>query len=138
MLIILAGRLTSEYVADNAVLTFHFRRGQPFPGTPAFDWRINFEQGEARLVSPSGISLQAAAYDEPVTIQLYHFRTGQLEDVAWDWSDLQKEVPIRARTVMSCLYAFADGIDEGSGWVGIEDAARRAEQIEGWLRDGGW
>lgn len=91
-----------------------------------------------RLVSPSGISLQAAAYDEPVTIQLYDFNTDKVENVSWEWSRLQEEVPVRARTVMGCLYAFADGFKEGEGWVGIEDAARRAEQIEGWLRYCGW
>ncbi|KAF2806146.1 putative oxidoreductase [Mytilinidion resinicola] len=128
----------SEYTADNATLLFQFRRGQPFPGTPSLEWRINFEDGEVRLVSPSGISLQAAAYDEPVTIQLHHFDTEKVENIEWDWNSLQKEVPIRARTVLSCLYAFADGVREGYGWVGIEDAARRAEQIEGWLKEGGW
>jgi hypothetical protein len=73
-----------------------------------------------------------------VTIQLHHFDTDRVEDIEWDWNSLQKEVPIRARTVLSCLYAFADGVQEGDGWVGIEDAASRAEQIEGWLKEGGW
>jgi len=73
-----------------------------------------------------------------VTIQLHRFDTDKVEEIAWDWTGLQKEVPIRARTVLSCLYAFADGVEEGKGWVGIEDAARRADQIEGWLKNGGW
>ena len=115
---------------------FHFRRGQPFPGTPSLDWRINFENGELRLVSPSGLSLEAA--DDPATIQLHHFDTDKVEDITWDWDELQKEVPVSARAVLTNLYAFADGVGEGEGWVGIEDAARRAEQIEGWLKDGGW
>ncbi|ORX98945.1 hypothetical protein BCR34DRAFT_547762 [Clohesyomyces aquaticus] len=137
-LLSLDGRLTHEHAAQNASLHFHFRRGQPFPGIPSLDWRINFERGEVRLVAPSGISLQAAPYDEPVTIQLFDFDKESLEDVPWEWNDLQKEVPIRARTVLSCLYAFADGATRGNGWVGLEDATKRAEQIENWLTDSGW
>jgi hypothetical protein len=82
--------------------------------------------------------LQAAAYDEPVTIHVHKFDTDAVEEAHWDWSDLQKEVPVIGRSVMSSLYAFADGLGEGEGWVGIEDAAKRAKQIEGWLRDAGF
>lgn len=119
-------------------MSFYFRRGQPFPGTPSFDWRINFDMGEIRLLSPSGLALEAGADDKPVTIQVHYFDTDKVEEILWDWNDLQREVPVSARNVMTNLYAFADGAEEGEGWVGLEDAARRAEQIEGWLKDGGW
>lgn len=38
-----------------------------------------------------------------------------------------------ARTVSECLYAFAEGREEGDGWAGIESAAVRARLIEHFL-----
>lgn len=101
-------------------------------------WTLNCTYGEIRLVSPSGISLQADAYHDPVSIQIHHYDTDKIEDVAWDWDEEQKEVPIRARAVQKVLYAFADSKrssfeDEGSGWVDIDDAAARAAQLQSWL-----
>jgi hypothetical protein len=133
-----SGRVKSAHAAENATLVFSFRRGQPFPGTPPLEWRINFEKGEVRLVSPSGTSLGTSETDEPVTIQLHDYQTDKVEDVPYDWSDVQKEVPVKSRPIQTTIYAFADGVAEGEGWVSIEDAARRAEQIEGWLKAGGW
>lgn len=73
----------------------------------------------------------------------------------WEWDERQLEVPVRARSVMKCLYAFANdrlGLGKGAGgegrgdgdeagwlekgWVDLEDAAGRARQIWGWLE--GW
>ncbi|KAF2178458.1 putative oxidoreductase [Zopfia rhizophila CBS 207.26] len=138
-LVSLHGNLSSSpNTVSSATLSFLFRRGQPFPSTPALTWTINCDLGEIRLLAPSGISLQAAAYDEQVTIQIHHFDNNEVEEVQWEWDELQEEVPIIARSVLKCLYGFADGTKEGEGWVGIEDAAKRAEQIEGWLGDGSW
>ena len=78
--------------------------------------------------------------DDPVTITIHHFDTDKLEDIPWEFTAEQNEVPIRARGVMTCLYAFADGLDaatrndEGErGWVSLEDAADRARLIESFL-----
>ncbi|KAH7093764.1 putative oxidoreductase [Paraphoma chrysanthemicola] len=123
----------SPLAAPSATLSVSFRRGQPFPGTPSLTWSINCEYGEIRLVSPSGISLQAAAYDEPVSIDVHHFDNDTIESVVWDWTEYQKELPVRARAVSHCLYAFADSRGEGDGWAGLESAAVRSRLIESFL-----
>ncbi|RAR01493.1 putative oxidoreductase [Stemphylium lycopersici] len=119
----------SPLTAPNATLSFSFRRGQPFPGTPALTWTITCEHGEIRLSSATSMVLRASENDGPLTIKVHHFDSDEVEDVDWDWSDEQKQVPIIARDVMACLYAFADGKQEGDGWVGLEDAARRGEGL---------
>ncbi|EFY88449.1 hypothetical protein J3458_002308 [Metarhizium acridum] len=131
----LHGRLAASPRTDaNATLAFAFRRGQPFPGTPSLTWSIYGAGGEIRLVAPAGISLQAEAYDEPVTIQVHDFETDTVRDVRWDWTDVEKQVPIRGRSVQRVLYAYADwkqGKGDGAGaWVGVDDAAARASQIQ--------
>lgn len=83
-----------------------------------------------------------------MTIQLHTFAKGDgaeaVEEVAWDWTETQKEVGVRARGVQSVLFAFADAVlvgkeekvEEGweeRGWVELDEAAERAGQIEGWL-----
>jgi hypothetical protein len=123
----------SPLTSPDATLSFKFRRGQPFPGTPALTWTINCEHGEIRVTSATSMSFRASESDGPVNIQIHHFDTDEVEDVDWDWSDLQKEVPIVGRDVMGCLFAFADGKDEGDGWVGLEDAASYARIIETFL-----
>lgn len=128
------GRLApSPQNDDNATLAFSFRRGQPFPETPSLTWSIYGTKGEIRLVAPSGISLQADAYDVPVTIQVHHFESDTVETVDWDWSDVEKEVPIRGRSVQRVLYAYADwkeGLSDEKAWVDVVDAAGRAGQIQ--------
>lgn len=133
---------TSSQTQKDATLSVLFRRGQPFPGTPPLTWTINCEKGEVGLVSPSGTALHASENDEPVKIQIHHFDTDEIEDVPWEWSRAQEEVPaVLGRTVMSSLYSFADDLGKGEGkegydgWVGLEDAARRAAQIEGFLEE---
>jgi len=100
---------------------------------------LNGTAGEIRVVAPAGISLQADAYQEPVTIQVHHYDTDSIKEVEWQWNEDQQEVPIRARSVQAVLYAYADwkrGVKElgtEPAWVEIKDAARRAEQIGSWL-----
>jgi hypothetical protein len=126
---------SSPLTVPNATLSFLFRRGQPFPGTPALTWTINCEYGEIRVTSATSSSFRSSESDGPVVIQIHHFDTDEVEDVDWDWSDMQKEVPIVGRDVMGCLFAFADGNEEGDGWVGLEDAASYARTIETFLKE---
>jgi hypothetical protein len=127
------GALTSSSLAaPNATLSINFRRGQPFPGTPPLVWTINCERGEIRLLSPSGTALQASAGDD-VSIQVHHFDTDKVEDISWTWKERQQGLPLMARSVSECLYAFAEGRNEGDGWAGIESAAVRAKLIEQFL-----
>jgi hypothetical protein len=121
----------SSHVHDNARLVAYFLRGQPYPGDPSLSWTLTGERGTIRLTAPADISLQADAYGEPVTIAVHQFDTDKVDPVLWTWSDRQMEVPIRARAVQHSLISFANR-DE-SGYVSLEDAARRASQIEGWL-----
>ncbi|KAF5123948.1 Galactose/lactose metabolism regulatory protein GAL80 [Metarhizium anisopliae] len=134
-LLYLHGRLAESPRNDaDATLAFTFRRGQPFPGTPSLAWSIYGVDGEIRLVAPAGISLQADACDQLVTIQVHDFDTDTVRDVEWDWTDVEKQVPVRGRSVQRVLYAYADwkqGKSDGAGpWVGVDDAAARASQIQ--------
>jgi hypothetical protein len=125
----------SPLTVPNATLSFLFRRGQPFPGTPALAWTINCECGEIRVTSATSSAFPSSESDGPVVIQVHHFETNEVEDIDFDWSDLQKEVPIVSRDVMGCLFAFAEGKNEGDGWVGLEDAARYAQIIQTFLEE---
>ncbi|KAI4675057.1 uncharacterized protein J4E88_007961 [Alternaria novae-zelandiae] len=125
----------SPITAPNATLSFLFRRGQPFPGTPALTWTINCEYGEILITSATRMTFQMSEGDEPVVIQVHHFDTHKVENVVWDWSDMQKEVPVIGRDVMTSLFAFAEGKAEGEGWVGLEDAATYARMIDGFLEE---
>ncbi|KAH7412361.1 putative oxidoreductase [Phaeosphaeria sp. MPI-PUGE-AT-0046c] len=125
------GALTaSPQTVAGATLSYSFRRGQPFPGTPALVWTINCQRGEIRLVSPSGPALHASGGTEAVTIEVHHFDTDEVKNISWAWSERQKELPLLARGVSECLYAFAEGRAEGDGWASIESAAARARLIE--------
>lgn len=123
----------SPLSAPNATLSFTFRSGPPFPGTPALTWTINCEYGEIRVVSQKGLALQASAHDDSVTIQVHHFGTNEVEDINWAWNERQQELPLLARGVSESLYAFAEGREEGDGWAGVESAARTARLIDGFL-----
>jgi predicted dehydrogenase len=119
----------------SATLAFYYRLGQPFPGSPAFTWTINCEKGEIRLVAPGGSAMEFSPPDKPVTIEVHHFDTNEVDNVPWEWSELQKEVPPMGYGVQTCLYAFADkSIKGGEAWVDIEDAARRAQLFEGFFK----
>lgn len=124
----------SSHVRANASLVAYFLRGQPYPGDPSLSWTLTGETGTIRLTAPSGIALQADAYAEPVTITVHQFDTDKVDQILWSWSESQLELPLRARSVQHSLISFANR-DE-SGYVSLEDAARRAQQIEGWL--GSW
>ncbi|KAF1979435.1 NAD(P)-binding protein, partial [Bimuria novae-zelandiae CBS 107.79] len=117
-------------VKSSATLSFLFRRGQPFPGTPALTWTINLEHGEISLVAPSGTALELG---EPATIHVHWFDGDNVEEIKWNWNAELSQLPASARQVFSTLIAFADGNAPGDGWVSIEDAANRAKLIESFL-----
>ncbi|KAI4712280.1 hypothetical protein J4E89_002546 [Alternaria sp. Ai002NY15] len=125
----------SLLTSPNATLSCLFRRGQPFPDTPALTWTINCEYGEILITSATRMTFQMSEGDEPVVIQMHHFDTEEVENVVWDWSDMQKKVPVIGRDVMTSLFAFAEGNAEGEGWVGLEDAAIYARMIDGFLEE---
>jgi hypothetical protein len=120
----------SPHTSDDATLSFFFRRGQTFPGTSLATWLLNFQHGEIRVDSPTTAFLEQGPQDKPITIQIHRFEDNSVEEVKWDWSPEQAELPLLARSVSATLFAFADGRPAGSGWVSVEDAARRAELID--------
>lgn len=118
----------SAYTAPGASLSFNFRAGPAFLGTPAFVWTIALEHGEIRVVSPSGSAMEFGP--EPVTIQVHHYESDKVEDVSFDWGEEEDKIRPVAKAVRHCLYAFADGKPEVDGWVGLEDAEKHAKLIE--------
>ena len=122
--------IASPQTVAGATLSYSFRRGQPFPGTPALVWTINCQKGEIRLISPSGLALHASGGTDAVTIEVHLFDTDEVENVSWAWNERQQELPLLARGVSECLYAFAEGRAEGDGWASVESAATRARLIE--------
>ncbi|KAF1958127.1 NAD(P)-binding protein [Byssothecium circinans] len=126
--------LHGALASTRATLSVTFRRAQPFPGTPSLVWTINCEKGEIRVVSPSTTTMETAENQEPVTIHAHWFESDSVEEVKWKWSEEQEKLPLAARSVMRTLFSFADGNAEGDGWVSLEDAAKRAELIEGFLK----
>ncbi|KAJ4360906.1 uncharacterized protein N0V89_001475 [Didymosphaeria variabile] len=117
---------------SNATLSYLFRRGQQFPGTPALTWTINLEHGEIRLVSQSGLNLELG---EPASIHVHWFDNDKVEEVKWEWNAEQAALPPSARNVINTLIAFADRKAPGDGWVSIEDAADRARLMESFLAE---
>lgn len=132
-LLSLNGTISAPQAAPDATLSLLFRRGQPFPDTPALTWTVNCEHGEIRLVSPSSTSFETDGKDAPVTIHVHTFDDDVVTPVEWTWSDTQKGLPLPARNVLTPLVAFAKQQGEGDGWVSLEDAARRADLIEGFF-----
>ena len=121
----------ADYTAPKASLVAYFARGQPYPGDPSLSWTLNCEKGTIRLTSPSGIALNAGAYESPVTISVHHFDTDTVEQIEWSWSEAQLDVPVLSRSVQTCLVSVAEGNKQG--YVALEDAANRARQVSRWL-----
>jgi hypothetical protein len=137
-LIITAGTIhkSEVAVAPEATFSIHFRRGQPFKGEPALTWHINCERGEIRLTSPSGTSIQAGSYDQPVTIDVHDYASDEVRRVEWKWPQWQEEanIPVIGRSVALLYEAFADGKVED--YADFESALSRHEQLQGMLS--GW
>ena len=123
---------TTPNVAQNATLAAFYRTGQPFKGDLPFIWKLNFEKGEVRFTSESG--LFGVSSGEGVKLELHDFSTDEVKDVApaHQWNDEQKKLPGPARDMAESLYAFAKGDEKN--YVTLEDALERAKQVDGWLK----
>lgn len=123
----------SNGVQKGATLQVRFRRGQPFKGEPALTWHLNCEKGEIRLTAPSGTSLHADSYSEPVVIQVHDFVTDAVRPVLWAWPQWQEEnnLPIVSRSVARLYEAFYDDKNSGSPrtYPNFSDAVKRHEQL---------
>lgn len=137
-LIAVTGSITeSDFVQRGATLDVRFRRGQQFKGEPALTWHINCEKGEIRLISPSGTSLHAGSYDEPVTIEIHDFDKDEVRQEAWKWPGWQEEagLPVVGRSVAQLYEAFYDYTVEGGvrQFPSFADALMRHEQLDSML-----
>ncbi|PYH87354.1 NAD(P)-binding protein [Aspergillus ellipticus CBS 707.79] len=121
----------SAHSVRGASLVAYYARGQPHPGDPALTWTLTGEIGTIRLTSRSGTVLQADGYAEAPTIVVHDHATDAVEEIPWLWSETQTTVPVVARSVYSCLVSLAKGQEDG--YVSLEDAAGRAQQIGRWL-----
>ena len=117
-LIVLNGVLNS-----GASLSVIFRRGQPFKGSPGFQWQIYGETGEIQVTS-AGPSLQAL--DSGIRIQIHDFATDSVKDIAWQWH--HPELPVRARNIAALYEAF--GRQQQGQYPTFEDAVSRHRQLE--------
>lgn len=134
-LIIVTGSLNdSKITQKGATLHVRFRRGQQFKGEPALTWHINCERGEIRLIAPSGTSLHANSYSEPVTIEIHDFVTDEVRAEVWEWPKWQEEagLPIVGRSVAKLYEVFYESVlgNEVSEFADFSDAFRRHQQLQ--------
>lgn len=131
----------SEVTQEGASLLVRFRRGQQFKGEPALTWHINCEKGEIRLTSPSGTSIHASSYSDPVTIEVHDFATDEVCNVQWEWPKWEEELdlPIVGRSVAKLYDAlYAEAVEGGPRtYPNFSDAVERHEQLEKLLESWG-
>lgn len=140
-LIIVTGSLSdSKITQQGATLQVRFRRGQQFKGEPALTWHINCERGELRLTAPSGTSLHANSYSEPVVIEIHDFATDEVRNVPWEWPEWQEEdgLPTVSRSVALLYEAFYEDAQKGAPrkYPDFSAAVKRHEQLHSILS--GW
>lgn len=132
-LITVTSSLSGSGVAEGASLLVRFRRGQQFKGEPALTWHINCEKGEIRLTAPSGTSLHANSYSDPVTIEIHDFHTDEVRSIPWEWPEWEEELdlPIVGRSVARLYEAFHADTAEGGPrtYPNFSDALERHEQL---------
>lgn len=118
----------SPYVAKDASLLIHFRKGPPFPGTKPFVWTIACEKGEIRISSEKTASLQAEGSAHPIPIEIHDFATDRVRIVDWEWEEWQIPLFARGRNIAKLYDLYAEGrMDEIPGFA---DAVKRHEQLD--------
>ncbi|OTB00184.1 hypothetical protein M426DRAFT_47889, partial [Hypoxylon sp. CI-4A] len=93
-------------IAEDATLSFTYRSGHQFKGTPGFVWSINGEIGEI-MVTANGAYVHSDSYREPIEIKIHDHVSNEVVDVEWDWEEWQKELPYRSRIVAILYERFA-------------------------------
>ncbi|OTA68077.1 NAD(P)-binding protein [Hypoxylon sp. EC38] len=125
-------------IAEDATLSFTYRSGQQFKGTPGFVWTINGEVGEI-MVTANGAYVHSDSYRDPIEIKIHDFATDEVVGVDWDWEDWQKELPYRSRIVAELYERFAHWWENGklSGdlpddqdWPRLHDGLTRMEELD--------
>jgi predicted dehydrogenase len=121
-------------VADGATLSQIFRAGPPFKSQPAVTWTINGTKGEL-MITVQGQYLHSHSVD-PITILHHDHATNEVKEVQWDWSEWQKELPVRARIIAEVYERYAEWweggkveVRKGREWPSLEDAVDRMEEF---------
>lgn len=108
---------------NSAPISILFRKGPPFKGTLPFIWSIQGEKGEIRVEAESA-GLQA--FDVPVKVMVEDYRSGEVENVKWDYDVSVKDFKGPAKNIGMLYEKFA----EGSGYPTFADALERHEFLE--------
>ncbi|KAI1127830.1 NAD(P)-binding protein [Nemania abortiva] len=138
-LLVVHGKLAKgkAEIAENAILSFTFRSGQQFKGTPGFIWTINGEKGEI-MVTANGAYLHSDSYKDPIEIKLHDHATDEVVEIEWDWQEWQKELPYRSRIVAELYERFAHWWENGRAagdlpseveWPRLYDAVARMKEF---------
>ncbi|KAI8625563.1 oxidoreductase family protein [Xylariaceae sp. FL1651] len=123
-------------IVEDATLSFTFRSGQQFKGTPGFIWTINGEKGEI-MVTANGAYLHSDSYKDPIEIKLHDHTTDKVIDIEWDWQDWQKALPYRSRIVAALYERYAHWWENGQPagdlqegeWPRLHDAVERMGEL---------
>ncbi|KAL1836800.1 hypothetical protein VTJ49DRAFT_4642 [Mycothermus thermophilus] len=132
-LIQLSGRWNESNITQkNATLHYRYRRGQPFPGEPAFEWTINGEKGELRIISQNNTHIQVGDSSTSRVIEIHDFEADDVEKIEWGWEDWQQDLPFPARGIGKLYDAFAEAkrTGEEGHYATFKHAAKRHEQLE--------
>ncbi|KAF2967698.1 hypothetical protein GQX73_g5875 [Xylaria multiplex] len=139
-LVIVHGKLAKGKadIVENATLSFTFRSGHQFKGTPGFIWTINGEKGEI-MVTANGAYIHSDSYKDPIDIKLHDHATDEVVSIEWDWQEWQKELPRRSRVVAELYERFAHWWEDGKPagnlpwekeWPRLHDAVVRMKELE--------
>ncbi|MCJ1317641.1 transcription regulator gal80 [Xylographa vitiligo] len=123
--VLLQGRL-----ASGALLSYHLRGGDPFPGTPGLTWVIYGAAGEIRITNPAWM---LDMVHSGVRIQLHTFGEEEVQELRVG-KDEMSGVGDPAQNVGRVYEAYAAG-KEG-GWPDWGLGMRRHELIEEMWRRG--
>lgn len=117
---------------QGALFTHVFRHGTPFKGQPGLTWVINGEKGELLVT----MGERFLFLEDPTTIQLHDHATDKVTTIEWDWTNWQKELPIKARGVAELYERYAEWVEggkevvkEGREWPTLDDAVVRTKQF---------
>lgn len=115
-------------LASGALLSYHLRGGQEFPGTPGSVWSIYGSTGEIRVTTPSP-HLHIGGPGQ--TLQVHDHKTGEVESLSTEAGDEwdQKEYPWPARNVARLYESLAEEGRE-SEYADWEEAVVRHRLVD--------
>ncbi|GAB1740607.1 hypothetical protein NU219Hw_g5701t1 [Hortaea werneckii] len=130
-LVSIHGTLAAQhpYIAPCASLVVKFHYEPPFPGITPLVWTITGEKGQIRLSAESGSLIQPHT-SGPMSLQLYMFDSGEVQDVSWGWEDWQAALPHRARNIGKLYEVFAENEMAEYGVADFDAAVTRHQEMD--------